>query len=121
MEYWIAHKNARVIEQVICEDDETPRWSTDAQGADYYQVTRHGDLLAEFFDVATGAWELSVAYAWQQVRQVRNRLLQEGDFPPLYARPEAQQPAYIQYMQELRDLPQTLTDPFNPVYPVRPW
>lgn len=120
MEHWLSHTNGRVIEQVLCEDGEEPRWSHDSDDADKVQVERHGDLLTETFDVETASWEPSVAYAWQRVEAECLRLLQESDYPPLFERPEAEQPAWRAYRQALRDLPENTTDPFNPVYPEKP-
>jgi hypothetical protein len=120
MEYWLSHTNGCVIEQVFCKDGEEPRWSQDSDDADKVQVERHGDLLAEIFDVETASWEPSVAYAWQRVGAECLRLLQESDYPPLFERPEEVQPAWRKYRQELRDYRNKCTDPFNPVYPEKP-
>ena len=120
MEHWLSHKNGRVIEQVLCEDGEKPRWSDDSKRATKVQVARHGCLLTETFDVETALWEPSVAYAAQRVEAECLRLLQESDYPPLFERPEEVQPAWRQYRQELRDYRKKCTDPFNPVYPQKP-
>jgi hypothetical protein len=119
MEYWIAYKSGRVVEQVTCEDGETPRWSQDSKRTQKFQVERHGDLIAETFNVETSAWEQSFDYALQMLKDERNRRLAECDYPPLYERPDDQQPVWKAYRQALRDLPLT-TDPFNPEWPVKP-
>jgi len=120
MEHWLSHKNGRVIEQVLCEDGEKPRWSDDSKRATKVQVARHGDLLAETFDVETLSWSLCPAYALKTLREERNLRLAASDYPPLTERPEAAQPAWRAYRQALRDLPENTTDPFNPVYPQKP-
>lgn len=120
MKYWIAYKDGRVVEQILCEDGGKPVWSTDARAAQKFEVDRHGDLIAERFNADAGAWEPSPEYALQQLKDERNRRLQECDYPPLYERPEADQPAWREYRQALRDLPINTTDPFNPEWPNKP-
>lgn len=56
MEFWVAHKKGKVIEQVLCEDGVAPMWSADAEGAKFTQADRQGDLAAEVFDPKTGTW-----------------------------------------------------------------
>lgn len=120
MEYWIAIKAGRVVEQILCEDGGKPTWSKDSAKTQRIRVERHGDLIAETFNSETAAWEPSPEYALQQMKDERNRRLQECDYPPLYERPEADQPAWRAYRQALRDLPITATDPFNPEWPIKP-
>lgn len=120
MQYWLAYKGGRVVEQILCEDGDKPVWSTDAKYSQRFQVERHGDLLAETFNPKTAAWEPSLEYALKQLKDERNRRLQECDYPPLYERPEAEQPAWRAYRQALRDLPINTTDPFNPEWPIKP-
>lgn len=120
MEYWLAHRTGKVVEQIFVEDGQTPRWSTDSSGASKVKVDRHGDLQAEVFDRTTLTWSPSVANAARLLRQERNRLLLECDNPPLFERPEAQQPVWRAYRQALRDLPSATTDPLNPIWPTPP-
>lgn len=120
MEYWLAHKNGRVIEQVLCEEGQEPIWSTESASAIKARIDRHGDLLAEIFDPASSSWSASSEYAVQSLKRERNRRLVESDFPPLFERPAAQQPAWKAYRQALRDLPATNPDPFNPEWPIPP-
>ena len=120
MEHWLSHTNGRVIEQVLCEDGKAPRWSQDSDDADKVQVARHGDLLAELFDVETLSWSPCPTHALKTLREERNVRLAASDYPPLTERPEAEQPAWRAYRQALRDLPENTTDPFNPVYPEKP-
>lgn len=63
-------------------------------------------------------------YAWDGLRVQRNALLVDSDN---YVRPDRwdgytaeQKAAWTSYRQALRDLPQNTTDPFNPVWPVKP-
>jgi hypothetical protein len=120
MEYWLSHKSGRVIEQVLCEDGDAPRWSDDSKRCTKVQVERHGDLLAETFDAETLTWSPSTDHAVKCLKEERNRLLAECDLPPLFERPEAEQPAWREYRQALRDMPETTTDPFNPEWPTQP-
>lgn len=63
-------------------------------------------------------------YAWNDLRSQRNKLLDESDafvLPDRWASytPEKQS-GWASYRQALRDLPANTTDPFNPVWPVKP-
>ena len=69
-------------------------------------------------------WERRTPLAWNSLRQDRNRLLADSD---AYVLPDRwavytveQQAAWSTYRQELRDLPENTTDPFNPVWPIAP-
>lgn len=62
--------------------------------------------------------------AWADLRAERNKRLAESD---LYVLPDrwasyspAKQLEWSSYRQALRDLPANTTDPFNPVWPVKP-
>lgn len=57
--------------------------------------------------------------ALQRLRSARDLMLAKSDHPPLFERPEVEQPAWRAYRQALRDLPET-TDPFDPVWPESP-
>jgi len=69
-------------------------------------------------------WERRTPLAWEILRAERNQALAESDsyvLPDRWARYTAeQQSSWSTYRQELRDLPQNTTDPFNPVWPVKP-
>lgn len=56
---------------------------------------------------------------WNEVRNIRDSLLSNTDFVVLrsYEMSEAVPEEYLTYRQELRDIPQTQTDPFNIVWP----
>lgn len=62
--------------------------------------------------------------AWDNLRSDRNRRLSESDAYVTNDRWEAYTEAVRQswrdYRQSLRDLPANTTDPFNPVWPVKP-
>lgn len=69
-------------------------------------------------------WERRTPLAWNSLREERNRLLVESD---AYVLPDRwsgyipdQQSAWVSYRQGLRDLPANTTDPFNPIWPVKP-
>ena len=54
-----------------------------------------------------------------ELRIKRNRLLLDSDWTQL-ADSQVDKVAWATYRQALRDLPQNITDPFNPVWPVKP-
>lgn len=62
--------------------------------------------------------------AWDMLRSERNRKLSESDIYVLADRWASytveQQSAWSSYRQALRDLPENTTDPFNPVWPIKP-
>jgi len=53
------------------------------------------------------------------LRSKRNKLLVESDWTQVADAP-VDQTAWASYRQVLRDLPANTTDPFNPVWPVKP-
>lgn len=62
---------------------------------------------------------------WNNIREQRNKLLQESDIkllPDIWAAlTEEKRNEWIAYRQALRDLPSTITDPFEPYdWPVKP-
>ena len=61
---------------------------------------------------------------WDLLREERNSRLLKSDAYVLPDRWSAytpeQQTAWATYRQALRDLPENTTDPFNPVWPVKP-
>lgn len=61
---------------------------------------------------------------WDALRSERNSRLDESDryvLPDRWAGyTNEQQLAWTVYRQALRDLPQNTTDPFNPVWPIKP-
>lgn len=64
-------------------------------------------------------------YTWESIRSRRNKLLQESDIkmlPDLWATlTEEKKNEWLAYRQALRDLPATITDPFEPFdWPVKP-
>jgi hypothetical protein len=69
-------------------------------------------------------WERRTPLAWASIREERNRLLSESDISVLPDRwatyTEEKRLEWAAYRQALRDLPQNTTDPFNPVWPVKP-
>lgn len=59
------------------------------------------------------------ARQWELVRQERDRLLQESDITQLPDSPYGKEP-WAAYRNELRNLPQTQTDPFAIQWPMPP-
>jgi hypothetical protein len=60
--------------------------------------------------------------AWQALRDRRNMLLSESDWTQVADSPLNQQDrdAWKKYRQELRDMPETMLDPENVVWPIKP-
>lgn len=56
MAVWIALKDGKVAEQILTEEGQDPMFSVDAEGAEFFEVDRVGDLAAELFDKDTGGW-----------------------------------------------------------------
>ncbi|MBN8843247.1 MAG: hypothetical protein J0H88_08360 [Sphingomonadales bacterium] len=65
------------------------------------------------------AWERDAAPVLAALRTERNARLAASDYPPLFERPESEQPAWRTYRQALRDMPET-ADPFAPEWPEPP-
>lgn len=61
---------------------------------------------------------------WDAFRAERNALLFESDIYVVvdrwYSYTESKQQEWRDYRQALRELPQNTTDPFNPVWPIKP-
>lgn len=120
MEYWLSHKDGKIVEQILCDEGVEPRWSPDSADAVKVQVAHHGDALAELFDPDTLSWSPCPVHALNLLKAERNRRLLDCDYPPLIERPDDEQPAWKDYRQALRDFPDTVTDPFNPEWPDPP-
>jgi hypothetical protein len=119
MKYWIAYKNGKILEQLIVAPDEEPRWSI-LEDFEPIEVTRLGDLNQEEYDKKVKDWTPSLSFAWANLKEKRDKLLFESDYPPLYERPESDQDKWRTYRQILRDLPQNTTNPFEPNWPTKP-
>lgn len=68
-------------------------------------------------------WKQQVeADAWDQLRAERNRLLAASDWTVLPDAPlsDAVRAAWLAYRQALRDIPETIEDPFNVAWPTTP-
>ena len=71
------------------------------------------------------AWNSqAVDRALQQIRKDRDLLLAESDIKVMvdrwFAMSDSKKTEWSLYRQVLRDLPASTTDPFNPVWPVKP-
>lgn len=75
-------------------------------------IVKDGKVLLE--DIVPSEEE-----AMNFLRKKRNELLLASDWTQL-ADAQVNKDAWASYRQELRDLPQNTTDPFNPVWPVKP-
>ena len=119
MKYWIAYKDGRILEQIMVAEGEEPMWSVTGD-FDALVVSRLGDLNLEDFDTVTQSWKPSIAHAWTKVREERDRLLRESDYPPLYERPVEEQDKWRSYRQSLRDITETVENPLKINWPVKP-
>lgn len=70
------------------------------------------------------AWDRYVAQAWIQLRNERNKRLQECDWTQLedvkMSMPPEIAKIWVLYRQYLRDMPINTLDPFNPIWPTTP-
>jgi hypothetical protein len=67
--------------------------------------------------------KIPIEVVWSKIRQERNRRLVETDWMFIirdYVMSNEKEYAWRKYRQELRDLPKTLSDPYNPVWPSKP-
>lgn len=60
-----------------------------------------------------------VVVTWQSIRDKRNSLLNDSDFTQI-ADYNGNKEAWAEYRQALRDIPQTFSDPYDVVWPIRP-
>ena len=112
-------------------DDLSFIYSGDRQHPDDYDVTScmHPFDGAEYIYVPEERnWILNLDAAWRQVRKERNarieafrwRIDRQRDLVDLgLAAPETLT-QMLSYVQALRDIPQTQTDPYNIIYPEEP-
>jgi hypothetical protein len=66
-----------------------------------------------------GDVEISTEWIWERLRNKRNLLLTESDFRMVTDSP-FNQIAWAEYRQALRDLPATVSDPAEIVFPEPP-
>lgn len=61
------------------------------------------------------------APTWAEIKSKRDQLLKESDWVVLAdANPKPSKDAWLNYRQELRDIPQKYTDPSKVVWPEKP-
>jgi len=75
--------------------------------------------IAEFLAEAAADEASRVDRQWEALRSERNNRLSVTDWTQVADAP-VNQSAWATYRQALRDLPANTTDPFNPVWPVKP-
>lgn len=81
-----------------------------------------GKTQAEL-DSAFAAFDAAAARTaegWAYVRALRDAKLADTDFTQVGDYPGSNKTAYATYRQQLRDIPQTQTDPFNVAWPAKP-
>ena len=86
--------------------------------SDVWSIHPKYDDLAE-----QAAWEAAcVEGQWSTIRGERDRLLIQSDWTQLVDCPlsSEQKALWITYRQDLRDVPQTQTDPLNIIWPTLP-
>lgn len=63
--------------------------------------------------------EEELSFAWKTLRSRRDNLLADSDWTQVADAP-VDKAVWAVYRQALRDFPATISDPFNPVWPVKP-
>jgi len=71
------------------------------------------------FDFKNGSWLIDEVRCWVDLRQKRDLALSKSDWTQVSDAP-ANQAAWSEYRQKLRDLPQTTNDPTNVAWPDKP-
>lgn len=104
------------LEHIILEGYSLEGYNLDGKGTVQLPVEFNEDEYDFSFGVAT----LSEEKARNRLRVIRDELLKACDFPPIVERPENEQQAWKDYRQAVRQLPKTIEDPFNPVWPTPP-
>ena len=106
-------------------------YSGDRLELDDYDVTtcmHPFDGVAYRYVPETQNWEPSINLSWVKVRAERDKKIEafrwridrERDLVSLGLSTEAQLTVLLVYVQALRDIPQTQTDPLNIVWPIDP-
>jgi hypothetical protein len=106
-------------------------YSGDKKSIDDYDVTNHmhpHDGLVYKYIPEEKNWEPSMASAWAKVRAERDKRIEafrwkidrERDLLSLNLSIGGYLTVLLTYVQALRDIPQTQTDPFNIVWPDEP-
>ena len=79
---------------------------------------------SEATKILAASVQIALAEAMQNIRERRDELLRESDTEVLPDRWAAMltetQTVWAAYRQALRDLPASTSDPFSPVWPVKP-
>ena len=107
----IEHAETGEIQRVMSTEGYGEEWVDRGEipeGMNLMEATWTGEEIA-----------LSSDAAFRRLRAERNARLAASDYPPLFERPEAEQPAWRAYRQALRDLPEN-ADPFAPEWPTPP-
>ena len=83
------------------------------------EITIHkGDIDKE--QIILKSEEIKAAEPMRLLRIERDRLLAESDWRDLPSYPSADQAAWRNYRQQLRDLPANTEDTSNPTWPTKP-
>ena len=119
------------IPTYVKHDDLEFVYSGDRQSMDDHDVTNHmhpHDGLVYKYLPEEKNWEPSTAAAWAKVRAERDKKIEvfrwkidrERDLLSLNLSVGGYLTVLLTYVQVLRDIPQTQTDPFNIVWPDEP-
>lgn len=106
-------------------------YSGDKMHRDDYDVTSNMhpfDGFAYTYVPETQSWVLNVDSVWAKVREERNKKIEafrwkidrQRDLVDLGLADQSSLLVLLQYVQALRDIPQTNTDPFAVVFPDEP-
>ena len=125
MKYWFVKDENEVLhvvgakgfvpKDVICEapEGEEIDWIEIVDGQAVVNETTKATVLAERQMAAAST-------KWDNLRAERNRRLTASDWTQLNDSPLKDDPSWLQYRQDLRDLPSNTLDPDQVVYPNEP-
>lgn len=63
---------------------------------------------------------LTPTIEWDQIKEIRNKLLSESDWTDLPNSPVNNKPAWLGYRQRLRDVTKDFPSPSEVVWPIKP-
>lgn len=122
--YTVVDPEGNILKSGSCNESQVTQQA--APGQTLIIGEAHNDLEkrwngSEFVDIPVDS-EAELAKAWQKFRTQRNRLLASCDWTQLAdvdLSPEVAT-AWTDYRQALRDLPDNINDPYNPIWPTQP-
>ena len=120
---WVLYEpeTGRIVGQATSRDKSTvEKYGLSALEVEEFPVTPKkvvGDLLVD--ELPSDFEDKKIEDAWRDLRAKRGALLRQSDYTQLEDNPRDKR-AWATYRQQLRDLPQTVTDPRNVIWPAPP-